>query len=779
MKINFQFLYIGALADVYLHMPRGSNNRLNEHTAGRNNANRIFDSQNNNQGGYNVGDKLADAAESEADQSKAIYFQSGKDGISEMSIEWTNQHGCGQLTGSDAHSIDCQIVLQYTCQDTETSTMKNGFSRKTSDYTPPRNDESFEKVMERKNQNYEKAPNSGEHETWEYYDACYQRKRNTNLFTADQDRFYNRGSANTRQNPNGARSGYECPEERDYFPYWHPTPWIDIAILTSQTNNCNYYKTESANRKPRFECIAYFPDSGIRKHASQANNEQDCNETGGEWTGFYNYLEIVPDILDENDCKNRAQSLKKTFDTEVIWDFPNLDGLRKFESPEKKCLLLPEEIECDKVPWSRANHLGDSGNDNANYKWKLPHFHYNEESKDCALRIRYNISSNDYPEQFDPAGTSTYHQIQKLDNDPVVELYPKLQLQLAIDTAEIARTFQDRSHLFQLHKRPQSISDTDKIFNVQVRGRRGNIVQAFPAVEYDFVPTHLSVSSSDLVHFQWEGSNSQPNTAGEGKDKSDRHNIVTMDAPGLNIPHGLKSAKKTFTVEYNDGQITYEYYKILNVDIHEARIMCKQLGMNLPEPSDQKFNDALVALRQPENKDLHLGISDEKMEGIFRYDTNGGIIEWENWKVNEPNDFRGAEDFTGLLDNGQWNDHHELGRMTAVCMKPYEYEAPREEISMFQNVEWIWSSLDENNLRNSNENLLIQMASSGYYSCKNGCTRSFENEEIEVLQNQLDNAPASFGGNVVRFQHGQYYYMCTRNNNFSNRAQKADITVTP
>ena len=42
--------------DCYLHWPKGSNNRLNEASANRNNANRLFDSQNNNRGGYNVGD---------------------------------------------------------------------------------------------------------------------------------------------------------------------------------------------------------------------------------------------------------------------------------------------------------------------------------------------------------------------------------------------------------------------------------------------------------------------------------------------------------------------------------------------------------------------------------------------------------------------------------------------------------------------------------------------------------------------------------------------------
>ena len=44
------------LGDIYLHSPRGSNNRLNEENNNRRNGNRLFDSQNNNAGGYNVGD---------------------------------------------------------------------------------------------------------------------------------------------------------------------------------------------------------------------------------------------------------------------------------------------------------------------------------------------------------------------------------------------------------------------------------------------------------------------------------------------------------------------------------------------------------------------------------------------------------------------------------------------------------------------------------------------------------------------------------------------------
>ena len=52
------------------------------------------------------------------------------------------------------------------------------------------------------------------------------------LFTADQN--LNGNSAKyTRQNANGNRRGLEVPEERDYYPYWGPTPWRDIAIMVS------------------------------------------------------------------------------------------------------------------------------------------------------------------------------------------------------------------------------------------------------------------------------------------------------------------------------------------------------------------------------------------------------------------------------------------------------------------------------------------------------------------------------------------------------------------
>ena len=54
----------------------------------------------------------------------------------------------------------------------------------------------------------------------------------TGLFTADQN-LKGDTAIFTRQNANGNRRGLEVPEERDYYPYWGPTPWKDIAIMVS------------------------------------------------------------------------------------------------------------------------------------------------------------------------------------------------------------------------------------------------------------------------------------------------------------------------------------------------------------------------------------------------------------------------------------------------------------------------------------------------------------------------------------------------------------------
>jgi hypothetical protein len=70
----------------------------------------------------------------------------------------------------------------------------------------------------------------GMHESYDYYQLCQRTERNRGLYTADQ-RINRNDRRGTRQNPNGNRHGFECPEERDYYPWWAPSPWIGECFM--------------------------------------------------------------------------------------------------------------------------------------------------------------------------------------------------------------------------------------------------------------------------------------------------------------------------------------------------------------------------------------------------------------------------------------------------------------------------------------------------------------------------------------------------------------------
>lgn len=459
-------LFVGYVAaDMYMQSPRGSNDRLDEENANRNNANRIYDSQNNAKGGYCVG--------------PAMSFYEG----SLLSVEWTNQHGCGKND-----KLYCNIVLQYMCSASDappTQRVRDGTTTNTitNDANGPVATDGNGDLL------------FGMHEPREVYTACETRERNKGLWISDrQDEGNLNGNSATvtRQNNNGGRSGYECTEERDYYPYWAPSPWKDVAILTHDTDWCDYYQKESQNVKSRYFCA---DDNGEQ---AEPNNAAECAQQNFKWT------EVPAHGID---------------------------------APE-----------CVQAPWSRDNHLGNGmstdGQDNS-FNMSIPDSSAEScvkgDNCNCVLRIRYNISTTDLGSDGNRPDAGFIDWTKNAAAAPVMNdgIYyqDSLAHELALDTSQFGRTFQDRSHVWHIRTRPSGISRANRIFNLNVRGKRGNIVQAYPAVEYDFVPESLEARTGDYIHFQWTGCDNNPaGNAGEGTDQTDRSNVVQIENLGASIP---------------------------------------------------------------------------------------------------------------------------------------------------------------------------------------------------------------------------------------------------
>lgn len=344
-----------------------------------------------------------------------------------LDLRFTTQHACGIEN-------QCEIIIQYGCN------MRNGNPTNSLGNTCTRTMPDINNTENFNDNSY------GYHESFASYNACKLRTRNLNLYTGDQVLRGN-SAIYTRQNPNGERFGFECPEERDYYPYWAETPWRDIAIMTSNTNMCDYYLN----------------------YTNQTNNTN--------------------------------------------------------------------QIKCLGINNTQVNRLGATyeGKSESSFLWKLPE----EIAENCVLRIRYNISLPTELDWFADTNSNKKHK-----TDPLI-LVDGRYVRLALDTAQLPRTFEDRSYTFNIIKRPlqnnnnnnnNQIDDIGEIYNINVQGKRGNIAQVRNCFEYDFVPNNLTITEADYVHFQWVGSDFNPlNNNGEGRAGTDRSNLVEiMDYFGYN-----------------------------------------------------------------------------------------------------------------------------------------------------------------------------------------------------------------------------------------------------
>jgi len=483
----------------------------------------------------------------------------------------------------------------------------------------------------------------GLHEPTAFYQACETRERNKGLYISDQNLGNNGADASatrTRQNPNGARSGLECPEERDYYPYWAPSPWKDLVVMTNNLDLCPYYQAESQNVKARGYCTGGTTGNNNNGNAIQPNNQAQCESTGGTWHIVQPFSATYPDI----------------------------------GAPR-----------CVQAPVTRDNHLGNDMTGNEVFaNITIPSGVGGpgvDAAQACTVRLRYNITTADtracsisamttkatceaavdaqgQPGIWSALYVDSSYNDQTLDDtpplpdgNPTVSMGGFLNagggtdslLELAINTNQYGRTFQDRSHAFSIQPRPLGVSANANIYNLNVKGKRGNIVQTYPATEYDFHPVQLEVGSQDLVHIQWTGNdntNNNGNNNGEGTNNEDRHNIVQLDASGLDVP----------------------------------------------APASQ---------------------------------ANMFDVMWE-WNPDGPTP--GTTPFSGARDQAGLTKQFALSKQT-------------------------------------------------------GCAANPNNDQQRTNCEKLNNADATVDLGLLRFKPGNYRYMSSRNNNFSNRAQKASITT--
>ena len=545
---------------IYMHNPPGSNNRLNEQSAQNANSARLFTSNNNRRGGYNVPDSGATKAESSREQFMLTYFAG-----STLLVEWAQLHGCDENGDGQRCRVTIEVSSKFgkahhaTFKGMCGEHLQNGITSDTSVYGGDELD-STEDYRRQMNTDLMASKECGRHETWLDYHACRFGKKQTKKRKFDE---------------NDKRHGYECNHER--LDKDHPaSPFFPIVELAA---DCS---TAQTKRDWRHVCQTRQSND----KATFALHHADETSCAGDWLVVYSALHASD--AKQTDCTGPNQ----VFGYELTED-----DIRMGRALVKKCLQrAPTPRLCSRPFNTKRGALSnfDDG-EYPRFEWRIPQV--TRETK-CVLRLRYFVESV----------------VTRNRDDEKVRFYAALDQPLSEQLPRRLDVYQDRSHVFILAPRPAEIGVNRRLINVNVRGKRGNIVQTYPAVEYDFVPNQLALHVGDAIHLQWSGSNTHHNDqpggdgqtgdAGQGQSGTDRSNFLQLAQLDQNYPIPFEHASLWRNVEWlwssvsdvdmNDMRNLAVYYAYSGY--YECYKKCKRAYDKL-ELVDAKLNTAPASVR--------------------------------------------------------------------------------------------------------------------------------------------------------------------------------------
>jgi len=214
-------------------------------------------------------------------------------------------------------------------------------------------------------------------------------------------------------------------------------------------------------------------------------------------------------------------------------------------------------------------------------------------------------------------------------------------LRLAVDTSQFSRTFQDRTHTFYVTNLP--IGHVGPIYNLMVRGKRGNIVQTYPAVEYDFTPNNLNVNLGDWIHFQWTGCDTNPaGNDGQGTDQTDRSNFVLLKSN-----NGVNDGRTNYPLPINQNgvfgdantqQSTDNAFQMAYINQYGNKQCASQTDTNccytLEQLQNQHPNDANGMANDVQNCFILNGNNANYFDGGLVKMTSGGTFAYMSSRNN-------------------------------------------------------------------------------------------------------------------------------------------------